>query len=210
MRKLEILKQLVKKYPSDIEGHGYLPSFAENFPDTCRSMLEIGIANGLSADIWNEFYGDDVLDLHYIDLFINPEFVSPRWCRNRGFVPHIGSQADLSFLGTIKDLFSLILDDGSHVAYHMIVSFKALFFNNLLNGGIYIISDCHCNKEEYFWGEGIDTFEETPLGIFQNFLQTGNIESKFFNTGEREIFLSLIDWVKIEAADKLIIIKRKD
>jgi len=207
--KLKELKRLCDLYKSDIDSHGYLEPLSVYLPDTCRSMLEIGIAEGFSAQIWSDFYGNDTLDLHYLDLFINPDFVSPRWCRNRGIVPHIGSQAEMNVLKKIDVQFEVVLDDGSHVASMMLISFKHLFVNNLLSKGIYIISDCHCNKDEFYWGEGVERFEDTPLWLFKNYLETGHIVSKFFNNGECEVFKNLIDEVHIEADEKLIIIKKK-
>lgn len=209
MNKLEYLEALVAEANTDIGKHGYLPTFAEHLPDKCRSMLEIGIAYGGSAEVWDSFYGFEELDLHYIDLFQNPEFVSPRWCRNRGFVPHIGSQADIQFLSTIKEQFEVALDDGGHIAAHMIASFKHLFVNNLVSGGVYFITDCHCNKEEFYWGEGVTCFEDTPLWVMKNYLETGRIESKFFNEGESEIFQNLIKSVHICCDEKIIVIKKK-
>lgn len=209
MTKLEFLESLVKEFPSDIGQHGYLEPLSRHLPDTCRSMLEIGIAEGNSALIWSSFYGNDTLDLFYIDLFINPAFVSPRWCRNRGIVPIIGSQSDLRVLASIKEQFSCCLDDGSHNAYDMAVSFKHLFLNNLLSGGIYFITDTHCNKDSFYWGQGVEVFEDTPLWVFKNYIETGKIQSKFFNEGESEVFESLIESVHIEANEKMIVIKRK-
>lgn len=209
MSKLNFLQSLVKSYPSDIDSHGYLEPLSRHLPDKCRSMLEIGIAQGFSARIWNAFYGSDELDLHYLDLFENPDFVSARWCRNNGFVPHIGSQASLQVLSQIHDKFSLVLDDGSHVAAHMWISFKHLFVNNLLPNGTYIISDCHCNKDSFFWGEGVEVFEDTPIWVFKHYLETGRIRSRFFNEGESGMFENMIKSVHIEADEKLIIITKK-
>lgn len=209
MTKSEKLKSLSELYPSDIKEHGYIEPLSRHIPNTCRAMLEIGIAQGYSAQIWTDFYGVDNTDLHYLDLFENPEFVSARWCRNRGIVPHIGSQASMATLSAIKDQFDLVLDDGSHVAAHMLISFKHLFINNLKGGGTYIITDCHCNKDKFYWGEGVANFEDTPIWMFKNYLETGKIENYLFREGEIEVFENLIKEVHIEADEKLIVIIKK-
>lgn len=211
MTKFEFLDSLAIKYNTDkrSEYHGYTKYYSEYLPDRCRSMLEIGIEVGASALMWNDFYGNETLDLHYLDLFINPDFVSPRWCRNRGFVPHIGSQASLPDLVRIKEYYDVIIDDGSHVASHMLISFKHLFINNLAPQGTYVIEDCHCNMDNFYWGEGVERFEETPLYMFKEFKETGHINNKFFSQGEAGVFESVIDWVEISCEDKLIFIKRK-
>lgn len=211
MTKEEFLKQAAEKTGTDksASGHNYIPTYAKYLPDTCTSLLEIGIAEGRSAIMWDMFYGKDKLDLHYIDLFQNPDFVSQRWCRNRGIVAHTGSQADLPFIATIQDQFQIIVDDGSHVAAHQLISFKHLFPNNLKPGGIYFIEDCHLNKDSFYYGEGVQTYIDTPVSMFKYFIETGRIVNLFFNEGESEIFQNLIESVHIEVEEKLIIIKRK-
>lgn len=196
---------------ASVNGHDYLRTYQKILPVKCRSLLEIGIAKGASAEMWLEYYGQDELDLHYIDLFINPEFKSARWCRNRGIVPHIGSQSDINLLYSIKEKFEILIDDGSHVCQHQLVSFKHLFPNNLVEKGIYAIEDTHTSQphEKYYWGYGVEEFEDTPLWLFKNFKETGKIQHKFFNDGESEMFESLIDTVDILCDEKLIIIKRK-
>lgn len=198
-----------EKYPSDMKDHGYIVPLARHLPNQCRSMLEIGIAKGFSGKIWEGVYGHNELDLHYLDLFENPEFLSVRECRNNGWVPHNGSQSDMGVLSAIKDKFEVILDDGSHVANHMIVSFKHLFVNNLISGGIYCIMDCHCNKEKFYWGEGVEKFEDTPLWMFKNYLETGRLENFSIRKEEAQVFENLIEYVSIEADEKLIFIKKK-
>lgn len=210
MTKEEFLIDAATKTGTDKLQHGYIKSYAQYLPDKCRSLLEIGIAEGRSALLWDMFYGKDVLDLHYIDLFLNPDFVNERWCRNRGIMPHAGSQSDVEFLSTIKNKFEVIVDDGSHNAAHQLISFKHLFLNNTKEGALYFIEDTHCNKEEFYWGEGVTQFEDTPIFMFKHFLQTGKIRNLFFNTAESEQFEDLIKWVRIECDEKLIIIKRKN
>jgi len=172
-------------------------------------MLEIGIASGASALMWKEFYGADELDLHYIDLFINPEFVSPAWAKNRNITPHIGDQENLSFLSTIHEQFEIIVDDGSHNAQSMLISFKHLFVNNLISGGIYCIEDLHCNDLPFYYGGDVKSFEDTPKHMFKEYLQTGKIDNVYFNEGESKVFESLITSVTFGADDKIVFITKK-
>ncbi|MDP4268317.1 MAG: hypothetical protein Q8880_12910, partial [Bacteroidota bacterium] len=114
MTREELLIDLAKETGTDKLGHGYMQVYAQYLPEKCTSLLEIGIAEGKSAMMWDMFYGHDTLNLHYLDLFINPDFVNERWCKNRGITPHKGSQADINVLSEIKDTFDVIIDDGSH------------------------------------------------------------------------------------------------
>lgn len=202
------LTELGQKYGTDKFTHGYLPHYEQHLPTDCRSLLEIGAAKGASALMWREYYPD--CDIHILDLFLNPEFVSAKWCRERFFVPHKGDQSDLNVLSSIKEQFQVIIDDGSHRADHQLLSFKHLFLNNLISGGVYAIEDCHCNKLPFYWGGGAVTmFDYTALAMFHKWKETGDIVNPYFNEGESEVFKSLINRVEIVEDDKLILIWRK-
>ena len=209
MNKEQFLTLLAESHGTDKLGHGYMPEYAKNLPDKCRSMLEIGIANGASALMWKDFYGADELDLHYIDLFLNPDFVSPMWAKNRGITPHIGDQENLSFLSGITDQFEVIIDDGSHNAQSMLISFKHLFVNNLVSGGTYAIEDLHCNKKPFYYGGDVKTIDDTPLVMFLNFIVNGKIKNVYFNNGESEVFENLIGKVEFGADNKIVFITKK-
>jgi len=105
-------------------------------------------------------------------------------------------------------MVEIIIDDGSHRADHQIISFKHLFHNNLLSGGVYAIEDCHCNKNPFFNGGYVTRFEDTALWMFQNYIKTGKIVNVYMNDGEAAMFKNLIADVKILADEKLILIWR--
>lgn len=192
------LSTFARRFGTDkVDHHSYMGPYAQCLPDKCRSMLEIGVAKGASAQLWDAFYGKDELDLFLLDLYKDPNHVSPRWVRNHGWTPIIGDQSDLNVLSSIKDTFDVVIDDGSHRADHMILSFKALFLNNLKGGGLYVIEDLHCNKNSFYYGGEVTKFEDTPLWMLKNMTQTGRIENKYFNEGESEVYRSLINGVKI-------------
>lgn len=205
--KLAKLNKLAEKYPTDKKTHSYLESYAKYLPDNCRSMLEIGVAEGYSALMWFEYFGKD-LDLSLIDLFQNPDFKSVRWCRERHFVPYQGNQNDMALLSSIKTQFSLVIDDGSHNAFDQIASFKHLFVNNLQSGGLFVIEDLHCNKEEFYWGNGVHSFADTILSTLKHFNHKGVIDNILFNEGESEVFQNLISKVEI-VNDKIAFIWKR-
>lgn len=202
------LDELAAKYGTDKLEHGYLPHYRNFLPQECRSLLEIGAAKGASALMWRDYYPD--CDIHLLDLFGDPDHVSVKWCREHFFVPHQGDQGSLKVLATIQEQFDVIIDDGSHRADHQLISFKHLFFNNLVAGGVYAIEDCHCNKLPFYWGDGAVTmFEYTALHMFNRFKETGEIDNPYFNEGEVEVFKSVIDHVEVLEDEKLILIWRK-
>jgi tetratricopeptide (TPR) repeat protein len=60
-----------------------------------------------------------------------------------------GSQEDPSFLQSVAAEFNptIIIDDGSHIAHHMIASFEALF-PTLAPGGVYVFEDLSFHFED--------------------------------------------------------------
>ena len=50
-------------------------------------------------------------------------------------------------------VFDVIIDDGSHMASHMIASFNHLFADGLSDDGVYVMEDTHSN----YWQWGRDT-----------------------------------------------------
>jgi hypothetical protein len=194
---------------TDKGEHGYWEVYSRTLPESCRTLLEIGVARGQSLKIWNDIFGANEVDIHCLDLFMNPEFVSARWCRNQGFYPIQGDQSDVNLLRSLPGKYEVAVDDGSHNAHHQIVSFKEIFWGKMTEGGIYYIEDCHCNLDSFYWGGLVHRFEDTPLHMFKEFLKTGEIVNPYFTSEDSAIFKKLIDSVEICAYEKLIVIKRK-
>lgn len=209
MSRIQRLTQFAKMTGTDKLGHvGYIENYATHLPETVRTMLEIGVERGKSAIMWDLYYGHDEVELHLIDLFLNREFVSARWCINRGFIPHKGDQSDITFLYGIKDHFDVIIDDGSHRADHQIITWKHLFLNNALPGAIYVIEDLHCNKDRFYDGGMIHSFEETALYMFKKYTETGKLENPYLTGDEaRRYEISIAD-VKV-FNDNQVFITRK-
>jgi hypothetical protein len=98
------------------------------------SLLEIGIDEGKSLNVW----GDYLSHAKIFGLDIGKEF-----SHNRGYV----FKADQNNLSDLKKITSeikscrFIIDDGSHNPQHQIKSFNYLFENLLEDGGYYIIED---------------------------------------------------------------------
>ncbi|HEX8351009.1 MAG TPA: class I SAM-dependent methyltransferase, partial [Hymenobacter sp.] len=120
----------------------YLPIYEahfDRFRETDLRMLEIGVFNGGSLELWRGYFGAKAtifgidIDQRCAELFDPPNQV------------RIGSQADCKFLRSVVHEMGgvdLVIDDGSHIAEHQRQSFDCLF--PLLNdGGLYVIEDLH-------------------------------------------------------------------
>lgn len=99
-------------------------------------ILEIGVQNGGSLEIWRKLFGPDA-EIHGID--IDP------YCNKfkDEFNIHIGSSADKKFLSNVRveaSYFDLIIDDGSHNSKHQRIALEELF-RILSPRGVYVIED---------------------------------------------------------------------
>lgn len=135
------LDELAIKYDSDksSKGHGFakiydmiLSPYAKNF----TKVLEIGVFYGASLKMWSEYFpnasivGGDIEDKRQY---------------NEGRISTVlmdqGKESDLrSLINDSKP--DLIIDDGSHIIGHQLLTLGILF-HYLKSGGYYILEDLH-------------------------------------------------------------------
>jgi hypothetical protein len=111
-------------------------------------MMEIGVSQGGSLDMWRAYFGPDAL---IVGVDIDPR------CRcyeaGRTLV-RIGSQEDIAFLQElVREFreFDVVLDDGGHTMKQQITSFETLY-PTLRPDGIYMVEDCHTSYHAPFGG----------------------------------------------------------
>ncbi|GAA1432271.1 hypothetical protein GCM10009641_19720 [Mycobacterium cookii] len=98
-------------------------------------ILEIGVDTGLSLELWKQYF----TKARFIGVDIQP--ACKRFEDDRVTI-EIGSQDDPDFLLGLTERYSptIIIDDGSHLAHHIIFTFEKLF-PSLPPGGLYVIED---------------------------------------------------------------------
>lgn len=206
--RLQQLEELAKMYPTDKNQHGYLTSYAEFLPEYCNSLLEIGVAKGDSLLLWNSFY-KNTCDISGLDLFEDKNHVTPRWLRNRNFVPYICNQIDINRMDKILHTdYNVVIEDGSHNSPDQLITFKHIFVNNLKNKGLWITEDCHCCKEPFYWGGMVESFSDTILAMFQRYQKSKKIINPYFSEGEASVFENLIEGVEI-VNEKIIFVWKR-
>ncbi len=99
------------------------------------NLIELGVYNGASLNVWLKYFERAKI----IGVDIDPR--CGRHSRGRVQV-RIGSQDDAEFLRSVAADWppTIVIDDGSHQAAHVIKSFKTLF-PCLAPGGVYAIED---------------------------------------------------------------------
>lgn len=152
-------------------------TFFKKYVGSNVKMLEIGVYKGGSVQMWKEYFGKEATIVG-IDIDEN--------CREfeeENIHICIGSQADREFLEDVSKQwgpFDIVLDDGSHMMDHQIITFETLF-PMLKEGGIFVCEDCHSSYSPRYGGEyrKKDTFIEYS----KNFVDCVN--SQFVNLEER-------------------------
>jgi len=146
------LCKLCKQYGSDKDGlHNYTPLYhALLAKRKITRMLEIGIGTkacmvpavgrnyqpGASLRMWRDYFPDAEIwgwDIDR-DVLVNDGRIHTHWC----------DQSDISSLEAAADasgkMFDLIVDDGSHILDHQVLSANFLY-NRLTPGGLYMVED---------------------------------------------------------------------
>jgi cephalosporin hydroxylase len=119
-----------------------------NFRMKAPTILEIGVFNGGSMQMWKNYFGKGC-KIYGIDI-------DPR-CKKyeeEDIEIFIGSQEDTNFLSQVKTTIGqvdIIIDDGGHMMNQQIVSLIELF-PILTNNGVYLCEDLHTSYWSDFGG----------------------------------------------------------
>ncbi len=170
------LNNLALKYGTDKNStiHNYTEIYEPYFQKIQHAslrFLEIGIAGGASARMWEAYF--DNAALFFLD--IEPKAVSDIQQklsqRSRCFICDQENQKELlHFIEQSGGKFDVIIDDGGHTMQQQITSFKALF-PSLNKNGIYIIEDLHTSFWQQYGGTGSQTNPEAGPQTTLHFLK---------------------------------------
>ena len=141
------------------------------------NLLEIGVGGheapdqgGASLRMWKAFF--PAAQIYGIDLFDKSALEERRIKIFRG------SQADPEFLRWVANRIGridVVIDDGSHINEHVIVSFKTLF-PLLPDGGIYAIEDLCTSYWPEFGGRDDPAAANTGMGMLKQLVDGINWE----------------------------------
>ena len=112
------------------------------YKDRDIELLEIGVFDGASLAVWKRYFPRAKI----IGIDINPK--CKQYEDDRATI-EIGSQDDPEFLAMLVRKYSptIIIDDGSHQAHHVIYSFERLF-PFLQPGGLYVVEDMFLHADQ--------------------------------------------------------------
>jgi tetratricopeptide (TPR) repeat protein len=126
-------------------GGGYLEpyeNFLQPFRDREFCLLELGVYQGASLRTWRAYFPK----ANIVGIDINPACRQHAGDRTAVF---IGSQDDPELLDRVMNEHrpSIVVDDGSHMAHHVLASFERIF-PGLQAGGYYIVEDAYMHFGE--------------------------------------------------------------
>ena len=148
---LNTLDELAIAYDTDksSKGHNYIPVYHRYFKRLRNKevkFLEIGFYKGASARMWEKYFPNAAL--YFIDnnnLVPMDQYNKDLSTRSHCYVVDQSSEAELrNFINQVGGDFDIIVDDGSHISSHVILSFQVLF-PHLKPGGIYVVEDLHAS-----------------------------------------------------------------
>ena len=121
-----------------------------SYRDRPIRMLEIGIQNGGSLEIWGKYFLNAQA---LVGCDINPDcakltYDDPRMKVVVGDANNDATEAEILIR---SPSFDLIIDDGSHTSGDIVKSF-ARYFRHLSLGGIFVAEDLHCSYWSNFEG----------------------------------------------------------
>ena len=144
----------------------------KEYRDKPVRLLEIGIQNGGSLEIWSKYF-ENALKLLGCD--INPNCAQLSYDDKRIDVI-IGDANDPKVIDLALDRcqrFDIIIDDGSHKSGDIIKSFVT-YFPFLEDGGLFVIEDLHCSYWDIFEGGLID--HHSSMSFFKHLTDILNHE----------------------------------
>ena len=135
----------------------YLKVYEELFRSYRASklrLLEIGIQNGGSLEIWSRYFGNAAV---LVGCDINVACTQLRYDNPRIHVVVGDANTDEAerAIAVHSERFDLIIDDGSHRSSDIIRSFVR-YFPPLEQGGIFVVEDLHCSYWQEFEGGLVD------------------------------------------------------
>ena len=213
-----VLGALGLRYKTDkISTHGYHRFYHDilhHLRDSSFNMLEIGVERFHSIDMWKQYF--PLAMIYAID--INVEYKDERICIFKG---DQSKKEQLEELVPKIPKCSFIIDDGSHVPEHQLLTFDIFFSNVLEDGGVYIIEDIETSywKSREIFGYPTRYGYGHPNSVIEKFkLVLDFLNSKYLSKDDKTLLLDRVNFFSLSTlcaissitfAQNCIIIKKK-
>jgi hypothetical protein len=202
MKSLEELHQQHQGKVSD-KWSSYLREYDRLFSeyrDQPINLLEIGIQNGGSLEIWGQYFQNAQC---LVGCDINPDCEKLSYDDPRLKVVIGDANTDQSEQAILSSAatFDLIVDDGSHRSSDIIRTF-ARYFPYLKDGGLFVAEDLHCSYWQEFEGGLFDP--NSSIGFFKLLADIINREHWGLDKTTTELLGSIAEHYSVQFDEKFL------
>lgn len=171
-----------------------------SYRDKAVCLLEIGVQNGGSLEIWGQYFPKAK---KLIGCDINPDCAKLRYDDPRiavvvGDANTDQSQAEILNLSAQYDV---IIDDGSHTSGDIVRSF-ARYFPYLKDGGLFVAEDLHCSYWQAF--EGGLHYPYSSIAFFKRLADVINYEHWGVDKQRSQLLAGISDHFNVDLPDALL------
>ena len=170
------------------------------YRDQPLSLLEIGVQNGGSLEIWSDYFPNAKLIL---GCDINPACAGLNFSSGRIVVEVGDANTDRTEQKICRHAsnFDLIIDDGSHTSADIVKSF-ARYFPRLRQGGLYVVEDLHCS----YWRdyEGGINYPFSSIEFFKSLADIINFEHWGVGSARHDLLIPYKNHFSVTFADSLL------
>lgn len=190
--------------------------FAE-YRDRSIRLLEIGIQNGGSLEIWSKYFMNAQ---KLVGCDINADCAHLAYEDQRIAVVVGDANNDLTYATVLghSSAFDIVIDDGSHYSSDIVKSF-AKYFPHIAEGGVFVAEDLHCSYWQEFEGGLFNPF--SSMAFFKRLADIANHEhwgvekhrasilSTFFSKYEFQIDEEILRHIhSVEFVNSLCIVRK--
>jgi len=164
------------------------------------SLLEIGVQNGGSLELWGKFFRNAE---NIIGSDIDPKCADLIFSDSRISVVIGDANADLTGekIHDISEKFDIIIDDGSHKSGDIIKSFSR-YFGSIKDGGVFLAEDLHCSYWKEF--DGGLFYEFSAINFFKLLADIVNYESWGLTRAPKSLLIEFFIKYDFEMDDDLL------
>ncbi|ASY28274.1 methyltransferase [Candidatus Planktophila limnetica] len=182
----------------------YIDIYDELFQEiygSVESILEIGIQNGGSLEIWSSYF-PVARKIFGIDINPKCKLLKFKDERIKVFVGDANTREMVNMISEGSTFFDIIIDDGSHVSSDIIRTF-ALYFPKLKSGGTYIIEDLHASYWESH--QGALNYNFSSIEFLKKLVDVVNFSHWGTDMSPSEILQSFINLYNLDLEPDLLL-----
>ena len=137
--------------------HRFYPYHLDRFRHSQGNLVEIGVDEGKSLQLWHQYFPHAFI--HGIDI--------NKQAKGNRYLIHQCDQSNVKQLQLLSNKIGkafAVIDDGSHIPEHQLLTFNCFFDKVLQPGGIYILEDI----EVSYWRRGSLYGYQTQYGLYDS------------------------------------------